>query len=205
MPKVHSEMIENTLYIRLSDFNGDCVSGMERAVEMGTQEQAKGIVVDLRNNPGGDLNNVVKISDMFLGEGTILTIRSRDGQVDTYTSDAEAVGLPLVVLVNEGSASASEVFSGAVQDHEAGVLIGERTYGKGIVQTYFPLKVRGGHLRITTSAYYTPNGRSIHEVGLTPDKIISLPAQFDGMPVSGIPHEEDSQLQAGLSVLQEQY
>ena len=136
------------------------------------QENAlRGLIIDLRNNPGGLLNQAVSVADIFLDEGLIVYTRGRKQEQD-LTFDAKKDGIstdyPLVVLVNEGSASASEIVAGAIQDHQRGVIVGTKTFGKGSVQTIIPLS-NGAGLRMTTAHYYTPNGRSIQATGIVPD------------------------------------
>ena len=131
----------------------------------------------------------------------MLTIQSRSGEDEVYRSGDGMLGLPLAVLVNGNSASASEALAGALQDRGVGYLIGTTTYGKGIVQTTYPLSESGGWVKMTTGAYYTPNGRCIHGEGLTPDLEISLPEEEAGKSVDLLTLEQDTQLRAALDYL----
>ena len=135
-----------------------------------------GIVLDLRNNPGGLLEQAVNVSDLFLEQGEIVSTRSRNVE-DTikYSASAGEIakGLPIVVIINEGSASAAEILAGALQDHHRAVIIGEKSFGKGSVQTLSPLP-NGGGMRLTTARYYTPSGRSIQAKGIEPDIEVKL-------------------------------
>jgi len=173
-------------YVRITQFqertDGDFVKAVKNLKEK-SHNQIEGIILDLRNNPGGLLNQAVKISDRFISKGLIVSIKGRD-EGDNIAFQAKAsttiAKYPLVVLTNAGSASASEIVAGAIQDHHRGVIMGEQTFGKGSVQTIIPLS-DGSGLRLTTALYYTPSGRSIQAEGITPDIIVSpeiLRAEF---------------------------
>lgn len=161
-------------YVRLTQFNEQTDSGLRAAIakfksQMG--DRLQGIVLDLRNNPGGLLDQAVAVSDDFITQGEIVSTRARHSD-DSNRWDAKGTditnGLPIVVLTNEGSASASEIVAGALQDHRRAVILGKRTFGKGSVQTVIPLPGNGA-MRLTTARYYTPSGRSIQGLGITPD------------------------------------
>ena len=141
---------------------------------MKKHKELKGIVIDIRNNPGGLLDQAVNVSDLFLDKGEIVSTHSRNEE-DTvkYTAKPGDItnGLPIVVIVNDGSASASEIVAGALQDHKRAVILGEKTFGKGSVQTIIPLN-NNGAMRLTTARYYTPSGRSIQVKGIVPDVIV---------------------------------
>ena len=164
-------------YIRITSFSEQTTTGMERAVKQLKEDadgSLKGIVLDLRNNPGGLLDQSVKISDAFLNQGEIVSTRSRradEGQRFNAKRGDITDGLPIVVLVNGGSASASEIVAGALQDHRRAIVLGTRTFGKGSVQTIIPLTGHGA-IRLTTARYYTPSGRSIQAKGIDPDIIV---------------------------------
>lgn len=165
----------------------------------------RSLLIDLRNNPGGSLDAVVSIADMVLQSGTIVSIRhGDDDQGSVYTSDAKGVNVPIAVLVNGNSASASEILAGAVQDLEAGVVVGMPTFGKGIVQTSLRINANQAWLKLTTDAYYTPNGSNIHGIGIMPDIEVDLDPEFDNVPISQIPQDEDAQLWAALDYIREQ-
>lgn len=162
-------------YIRLAQFQDRTAVDLEQGLERLTQEndELKGVVLDLRSNPGGLLSQAVKVADVFLESGMIVYTKGRlDNQQQKYLARAGGyTELPLVVLVNGGSASASEIVAGAVQDHGRAVVLGTQTFGKGSVQTILPLE-SGAALRLTTAMYYTPNGRSIQVTGVKPDHIV---------------------------------
>ena len=172
----------DTIVLRITTFNDqtypNLVNGLEKKVEeAGGMENINGIVLDLRNNPGGLLNQAIRVSDAFLEKGEIVSTRGR------YSEDSErynaksgdlANGKPIVVLINGGSASASEIVAGALQDHRRAIVVGTRSFGKGSVQTVMPLRGEGA-MRLTTSRYYTPSGRSIQALGVSPNIIVEQP------------------------------
>jgi carboxyl-terminal processing protease len=163
-------------YIRITQFNEQTTEGLKKAIsDLTTQlgaEKVKGFVVDLRNNPGGLLDQAISVSDAFLDKGEIVSTRGRNAE-ETQRFNARpgdlTKGKPLIVLINGGSASASEIVAGALQDHKRATLIGTRSFGKGSVQTIIPLGAGNGALRLTTARYYTPAGRSIQAKGISPD------------------------------------
>ncbi|MBM3535042.1 MAG: S41 family peptidase [Alphaproteobacteria bacterium] len=171
---------KNFGYIRITTFNEQTDAGLKRAIESIKKEvgaNLKGYIIDLRNNPGGLLDQAVAVSDAFLEKGEIVSTRGRRTEDATrYNAKAGDLtdGLPLVVLINAGSASASEIVAGALQDHRRAVVLGTKSFGKGSVQTIIPLPGNGA-IRLTTARYYTPSGRSIQAKGIEPD--IDVPAQ----------------------------
>ena len=161
-------------YLRITSFNERTDAGVEKAVEAFHKElgdKLRGVVLDLRNNPGGLLDQAISVSDAFLDKGEIVSTRSRRNE-DTQRYNSHpgdlAKGLPIVVLTNGGSASASEIVAGALQDHRRAIILGTKSFGKGSVQTIIPLPGHGA-MRLTTARYYTPSGRSIQAVGIEPD------------------------------------
>jgi carboxyl-terminal processing protease len=164
-------------YVRLAQFQQDSHAEVDRAVQGFLKEKdgLKGLVLDLRNNPGGLLDQAVKIADEFIDSGLIVYTDGRvEAQKTKYAAHKEGTytGFPIVVLVNAGSASASEIVAGALQDHGRAIVLGQRTFGKASVQTILPLD-DGSALRLTTARYYTPNGRSIQAKGIEPDIVVS--------------------------------
>lgn len=174
---VRAEAKEDIGYIRITKFNEQTFSGLQRAIgDMRDQigPEIKGLVIDLRNNPGGLLDQAISVSDAFLDKGEIVSTRPRDTQnTERYNARSGdlAEGLPVVVLINDGSASASEIVAGALQDHRRAIIMGTRSFGKGSVQTILPMPGNVA-LRLTTARYYTPSGKSIQEVGIVPDIIV---------------------------------
>ena len=176
---VRSRPIDQVGYVRITTFNEQTQSGLEEAVS-GLQEEIGadliGYVIDLRNNPGGLLDQAVSVSDSFLDQGEIVSTRGRDPKNITRvhaTKGDIAAGQPLVVLINNGSASASEIVAGALQDHRRAVILGTRSFGKGSVQTVMPLSNQVA-MRLTTARYYTPSGQSIQKTGISPDIEVPL-------------------------------
>ena len=165
---------DDILYVRISAFNEDIDKDIIKAfndADKKLKNKLSGLVIDVRNNPGGLLDQAVKVSDLFLEQGEIVSTRSRNEE-DTikYSATAGDIarGLPIVVMINEGSASASEIMAGALQDHHRAIILGQKSFGKGSVQTVIPLRNKGA-MRITTARYYTPSGRSIQAKGIEPD------------------------------------
>ena len=198
---VNSGMLEGTDhigYLRIIEFDGVTVDQYAEAMAVLKEEGMKALVLDLRSNPGGDVNAVVEIARKILPKGMIVYTEDKYGNRKEYTCDGDKkFDLPLVVLVNEYSASASEILAGAVQDYEMGTLIGTTTYGKGIVQQIQRLE-DGTAIKLTISAYYTPLGRNIHGIGITPD--IELEYDYDAYEAEGI----DNQVEKAIEILEEQ-
>lgn len=191
------EMKEDDIgYIRLTEFDQVSLKQFEEALTDLQKQGMQALLVDLRGNPGGNLSTVCGIADLILPEGTIVSTKERDGQEQVYKSDDEQkLEIPLSVLVDGASASASEIFAGAVQDHGVGTIIGTTTYGKGVVQNIFDLK-DGTSLKLTVSEYFTPNGRNIDGKGIEPDVEVKY-VYNEKDP------EEDNQLEKALEVTKE--
>jgi carboxyl-terminal processing protease len=173
---VRSRVEDDVAYIRLTQFNEQTTEGLKRIInELATQipnDKLKGYVLDMRNNPGGLLEEAISVSDAFLDKGEIVSTRGRNVE-ETQRRNAKPGDLaktkPIIVLINGGSASASEIVAGALQDHKRATVIGTRSFGKGSVQTIIPLGSGNGALRLTTARYFTPSGRSIQAKGISPD------------------------------------
>jgi carboxyl-terminal processing protease len=172
---VRSRVLENTIaYVRLTQFQEQSGKDLNKALKQFKEQKLTGMVLDLRNNPGGLLTAAVEVSEQFVAPGKlIVSIKGRDGKKDEYFSRAkdQLDDHPMIVLVNEGSASASEIVAGAMQDWGRAVVVGTTSFGKGSVQTILPLG-DGSGLRLTTAKYYTPKGRSIQSTGITPDIVV---------------------------------
>ena len=181
---------DDILYIRISSFTEDNDKAISKAYENASKklgEKLAGLIIDVRNNPGGLLDQAVSVSDLFLDKGEIVSTRSRNEQDNVkYSAHPGDItnGLPIVVIINEGSASASEIVAGALQDHHRAIILGEKSFGKGSVQTVIPLGDFGA-MRLTTARYYTPSGRSIQAKGIEPD-IEVLPAQVKPLENYGL-------------------
>ncbi|WP_170415679.1 S41 family peptidase [Ruegeria atlantica] len=171
-----------SVVLRVTTFNDQTFPNLQEGLneqieEAGGLDKVNGVVLDLRNNPGGLLTQAIKVSDAFLNEGEIVSTRGRDpsdGERFNATPGDLAEGKPIVVLINGGSASASEIVAGALQDHRRAIIVGTKSFGKGSVQTVMPLRGDGA-MRLTTSRYYTPSGRSIQALGVSPDIIVEQP------------------------------
>ena len=204
VPYVEYALLEDGVgYIRLVGFAGHVVQETKDALTVLKEQGANKLVLDLRDNPGGSLDDVLDVADLFLErEQLIVSIRSRIEETENYYAETEAVWKdPVAVLINGNSASASELLSGALQDHARAAVVGAQSFGKGIVQTYFQLPANKGWVKLTTDAYYTPNDVCIHGVGITPDVIAELPEEYRDTAVESLPRELDTQLQAALDVL----
>jgi carboxyl-terminal processing protease len=179
---VRSRTEGNAVVLRIATFSDqtypDLKSGLEEQIaEAGGLDNVDGIILDLRNNPGGLLNQAIYVSDAFLEAGEIVSTRGREpNDSDRYNAAVGdlAEGKPIVVLINGGSASASEIVAGALQDHRRAIVVGTKSFGKGSVQTVVPLQGDGA-MRLTTARYYTPSGRSIQALGISPDIIVEQP------------------------------
>lgn len=194
VPSVESEMLSDRIgYLRLKVFSSNTDQAVKKQLDDLKTQGMQGLVLDLRENPGGDLDAAVNIARLFIPEGPIVYTVNKYGKTEVYaTSEGPGLNMPLAVLVNGGSASASEVLSGAIKDTGSGILVGEKTFGKGIVQGVFPL-ARGEGLKLTTSKYLTPNKIDIHEKGIEPNIIV--PADTSA--------KEDAQLKKAVEVVKE--
>ena len=200
---VEGEMLEAGIgYLHIVSFDGVTIDQFKAELDELEKEGLQGLIIDLRDNPGGRLDVVNEIVDQILPAGIITYTENKKGEQEIYYSTDETVlDLPLVLLVNENSASASEIMAGAIQDRKVGVLVGTTTYGKGIVQVTSSFEDKTA-IKVTTSKYYTPNGNYIHQIGIVPDIKIDLP---DGMSFATLTsHEEDIQLQTALEALKTQ-
>jgi carboxyl-terminal processing protease len=191
---VRAEMMDSIGYIRLNNFHQRTAEELTDAIREVTGKSAEGIVLDMRNNPGGLLNVALDVASQFLDGGLVVSMKGRVRRYDEslYAERGRATDLPLVVLINEGSASASEIVAGAIQDHKRGPLVGTKSYGKGLVQSLFPLPDDAG-MYITIARYTTPSGRIIDHKGLLPDYVI------EGGPTTAV--SEDKQLQKAIGVM----
>ena len=195
---VKYEMLEGqTGYLSVSEFDSVTYAQYEEALNKLTDQGMTGLIVDLRNNPGGNLNTVCEMLDLVLPKGTIVYTEDKDGKRETATSDDEhQINVPMVVLVNGNSASASEIYAGAIQDYGIGKIVGTQTYGKGVVQQIFDLG-DGTSVKLTIAEYFTPNGRSIDGEGITPDVEVEYEADENNP-------EADNQLEKALEVMKEE-
>jgi carboxyl-terminal processing protease len=208
---VRGRVVGNTAVLRITTFNDQTTSGMQEELakliaELGGIENLNGVVVDLRNNPGGLLNEAITVSDAFLEKGEIVSTRGREaGSGERYNAQAGDLvsGKPIVVLINGGSASASEIVAGALQDHRRAIVVGTKSFGKGSVQTLIPLRGDGA-MRLTTARYYTPSGRSIQALGISPDIVVNQPppkpvdAEAEDEPASAVRQRSEADLRGAI-------
>jgi carboxyl-terminal processing protease len=177
VPSVESEMLDDGVaYVRLSSFGDNTVGDLREALRARLADDPAGVILDLRGNGGGYLASAIDVTSEFIGEGVILTERFGDAHEEVYTADGDGLALeiPLVVLIDGGSASASEIVAGAIQDHGRGWLVGEPSFGKGSVQNWHPLDDQAGAVRVTIARWFTPDGRSIEDGGLLPDVEVAV-------------------------------
>ena len=210
---VRGRVVGNTVILRITTFNDQTTPGMTDALKKGIEDlggidSLDGVVIDLRNNPGGLLNEAISVSDAFLDKGEIVSTRGRDpssGERYNAATGDLVNGKPIVVLINGGSASASEIGAGALQDHRRAIVVGTKSFGKGSVQTLVPLRGDGA-MRLTTARYYTPSGRSIQALGISPDIVVNQPAvepptpgEEDNGPASAIQDRTEASLRGAIS------
>ena len=198
---VYAEILEDNIgYIQVQQFYDNTDEEFIAAVKDMQSKNVKGIIVDVRDNPGGLLTSVVNMCDFIMEEGPILTTKDKNGRViNKYDStDEESLDIPMVVLVNGNSASASEIFAGALKDTGKAELVGTTTYGKGIVQSVIPLS-DGTAIKITIAKYFTPAGHDIHEAGVEPDYVVELPESM-GSAVN-VKREDDTQLNKAIDII----
>lgn len=190
---VDSRMIKKEpaiAYVQISQFTSQTPEEFRKHMQNMLDKGAKGLILDLREDPGGDFASAVEIADTILSRGTIVKIADRNGKSEVYSASAGGLNMPIVVLVNKGSASSAEILAGALKDNKVAVLVGEKTYGKGLVQTVFPLH-GGDALKLTTDKYYTPNGTDINQIGIVPDYVVDNPPNA----------EPDAQLQKATDIV----
>lgn len=200
--RVESMMLDEGIgYIALYGFEGDCAVKFEEALNGVVSQGAKGVIIDLRDNPGGAVLDAEYIGDLFLDKGTLCYLEYRDGTREYYRTKDGKVDVELVLLLNENSASSSEILSGALKDRADATLVGVQSYGKGVVQSLMPISNDGSGMQLTIGQYYTPNGNKVHKIGLTPDVEIELPEGDNGMYEFG--DLSDPQLKKALEVMQE--
>ncbi|MCA0384637.1 MAG: S41 family peptidase [Firmicutes bacterium] len=196
---VKTRMLEDQIgYLRLTMFDESSAAEFEKGLKALIAEGAKGVIVDLRQNPGGYLSQCVEIADMLLGDALIVYTESRNGDDEEYFSDPEKYDTQLVILVDGGSASASEILTGALKDHEAATIVGTTTFGKGVVQIVKPYNENTG-FKLTTSQYFTPDGMNIHGIGIEPDVVIEMDEAY--YELESPTDADDNQLQKALEIM----
>ena len=201
---ITTEILENNIgYLKLPSFDEGTASDFEEKVKELQQKGAKSIIIDLRNNGGGIVNEATDIADMLLEKGKtiISTTDNKDKKEITYSKNDAKFTMPVVVLVNSNSASASEILACSLQDNERAKIVGTKTFGKGIIQTLLSLN-DGSGLKITTEEYYTPKGTTIHKVGIVPDEVVTLPETVKS--IYAVTKDEDNQLAKAIEMLKNQ-
>ncbi len=200
---IKGEVLENNIgLIQISMFDENTGSNFSKKLEELKSKNIKGLIIDLRENPGGSLDQCVDVTSNFVKKGDVIvsTIDKNKKKQVAYSSGGLAIGMPLVVLVDENSASASEIFSGAIKDYKVGTLVGHKTFGKGIVQEIFTDPTDGTATKITVSKYYTPSGVNIHKIGITPDVVVDYP---DTLKTKTYDRNVDPQFQKALEVMKD--
>ncbi|WP_010245917.1 S41 family peptidase [Acetivibrio cellulolyticus] len=198
---IKSEVLaDNIGYIKISMFDSEISKYFQEHLNGLLEKNIKGLIIDLRDNPGGDYDQVSSIADRLVPEGLIVYTEDKKGNKQEKKSDATELNVPIAVLVNENSASASEVLSGALKDHNKATLVGTKTFGKGLVQAVVNLD-DGSGLKVTIARYFTPSGVCIQGVGIEPNVKIEVPEKYKGTAVSQIPRAEDNQLQKAIEVV----
>lgn len=203
VPTIEYEMLDDKIgYISVSEFDEVTVDQFENALATLEKQKMKGLVIDLRDNPGGLVDSAVTMLDRILPKGLLVYTEDKNGKrQEEYAKDKLELKVPLVLLMNQNSASAAEIFAGAVQDFEKGKIVGTQSYGKGIVQIVAYVN-DGSGIKFTVSQYFTPDGNAVHEVGITPDVVVELDEELKTL--SEIPKEKDNQLQEAIKVLKEE-
>ena len=200
--RVESAMIDSTVgYIRLYEFAGDCSEKFKAALDSLVAEGAKGIIIDLRDNGGGWVNDAESIGDLFLDRGVLCYLEYKDGTREYYRTKDGKADVKLVILVNEYTASSSEILTGALRDRANATVVGVNSYGKGIVQTVQAVGDRGAGMQMTIAQYYTPNGNALHQVGIAPDVEIAMPEE-DIHKIFQLADLSDVQLNKAYEVMQ---
>lgn len=200
LPSIEGEMLDNGIgYIQITEFQSQTDEQFEEMVNQLQSQGMKGLIVDVRANPGGLLSSVTNLCDYILPEGMVVYVEDAYGNKEEYTSDKNCVDIPMVVLIDENSASASEIFAGALKDYEYATLVGKTTYGKGIVQNIIPL-TDGDAIKITTAKYFTPNGNYIHGVGISPD--VEVEYEYTGPEDQTYEKQYDSQFIKAVEVME---
>ena len=199
--RIDSMMLTDDIgYIFLYEFAGDCAIQFDAALNSLLEQGAKGLIIDLRDNPGGWINDAESIGDLFLDKGTLCYLEYKDGSREYYRTQDGKTDIPLVMLLNENSASASELLTGALQDRAGATVVGVQSYGKGIVQVVVPVGSDGAGMQLTVAQYFTPNGNAVHKIGITPDVEVALPEGDNGMYEFG--DLADPQLSRALEIMQ---
>lgn len=198
---IKSEILPDDIgYIKITMFDSEIAKYFSNELSKLMDKKIKGLVIDLRDNPGGAYEEVVRIADSLLPEALIVYTKDRNGKGDVQRSDKAEVNIPLTVLINGNSASASEILAGAIKDNKRGTLVGTKSFGKGLVQVVLPLE-DGSGIKVTISRYFTPSDVCIQGIGIEPNEVVNVMEKYKNKAVSQIPRADDVQLQAAVQVL----
>lgn len=197
---ISTKMLDNNIaYLKISEFQHNSIEDFSKALEDIQSKGAKGLIIDLRSNPGGYADSVIKMTDMLLPKGTIAYLEDNKGNKEYFNSDKECIEIPMVVLVNEGTASAAELMAGSLQAYDKAEIVGKKTYGKAVGQTPYMLTEETA-IYLTSARYYTPKGECIDKKGIVPDVEIDLPEELK-VKLSNLSESEDVQLQAAMETI----
>ena len=197
----HQILEDNIGYVLVYDFLGNAFDGFKAAIEAFKAAGVKGMIIDLRNNGGGLIDVSIDMADLILPEGTVVSLKDKAGNEEVLRIDNEYYDVPMAVLVNEYSASASEILAGAIRDYGEGTLVGSKTFGKGVVQNMLEFP-DGSGVKITAARYYTPSGECIHEIGINPHVEVELDEEAVTMyGINNLPHDQDAQLQKAIELI----
>ena len=201
LPSIEGEMLEDGIgYIQITEFQDQTDEQFAQMVNQLKSQGAKGLIIDVRANPGGLLSSVVNLLDQILPKGLLVYVQDKYGNRDDYTSDALCINMPIVVLTDENSASASEIFAGALKDYDYATLVGKTTFGKGIVQNIIRLS-NGDAMKITTAKYFTPKGNDIHKIGVVPH--VEVDYEYSGPENENYDKQYDSQFLKAVEIMKE--
>lgn len=197
----HQILDGNIGYVMVYDFYQNTDEDFAKVIEDFKAADVSGMIIDLRNNGGGMVDTCLEMADMILPEGVVVSMRDKQGNEEVFSADSEYYDVPMVVLVNGYSASASEILAGAIRDHGVGTLVGTKTFGKGVVQSVIDFP-DGSGFQLTTARYYTPSGECIHEVGIEPHVTVELAEDaVTTYGINNLPHDQDAQLQKAIELL----
>lgn len=201
---IKSEMLPDKIgYIQIKKFDAEIASFFAEHANKLIDQGMKGLIIDVRDDPGGYYDQVVSIADMLLPKGVIVYTEDKNKKKEYQNSDEKNVNMPIAVLINGSSASASEILAGSIKDNKKGTLIGTKSFGKGLVQQTFPLS-DGSGVKVTIARYFTPSGVCIQGVGIEPNIVVNLPEKYKNVPISQIPRQDDTQLQKAVEVIKGQ-
>lgn len=199
---IRSELLPGNIgYIKIIMFDGEIAKAFEDRLTKLLAQKMKGLIIDVRDNPGGAYEQVIAIADRLIPKGLIVYTEDKQKNKREELSSSKELGLPIVMLVNGNSASASEILAGAVKDNKKGTLVGTKTFGKGLVQEVLPLS-DGSGLKVTVARYFTPSGVCIQGIGIVPDEEVQPDEKYKNVPVSQIPREDDTQFKRAVEVMQ---